>query len=81
MSQASENLLIAKANHVKSWGFIGHGSEDGRHWTGRRIAPSGWIEVWRTCDPDCIALYNTDDVERSADEVFHIDWTLYNAVA
>lgn len=75
MTQASESQLIAKQIVVKGWGFIGHPTADGRHWEGRRVAPSGWLEVWRTADPDFIALYADGDVERRADEEYAIDWT------
>ena len=78
MNLLETNLLIGKQTIVAGWGFIGHFTADGRHWEGRRTAPRGWVEVWRTCDPDCISLYKNDDTERSADEIFHIDWSLHS---
>lgn len=72
------NQLIGKQEMVKSWGFAGSATfADCRDWVGTRRTPRGWTEVWRSLDPEVISFYSNDDTQRTADEVYHIDWSLH----
>lgn len=69
--------LQDKQKLLHNWGFLFPFSKA----VGYRTAPNGWMEIWRSHEPDIIGFYQDSDYERDADMIFPIQWEQHDVTA